>query len=94
MSILSIPVSERRTKRHPYVIPVCLLCLTLSGSNYPCLEQSSKVPKMFKPLRFDCIVSITQVLFYSQEGEKVKNYFLPVEVISLNVSLIRRCFNA
>ena len=28
--------------------------LTLCGSNYPCLEQISMVPKMFEPLRFDC----------------------------------------
>ena len=27
---------------------------TLSGSNYPCLERISKVPKIFEPLRFDC----------------------------------------
>ena len=30
------------------------LCLTPSGSNYPCLEQISMVPKMFEPLKFDC----------------------------------------
>ena len=30
--------------------------LTLSGSNYPCLERISMVPKMFEPLRFDCIL--------------------------------------
>ena len=29
--------------------------LTLSGSNYPCLERISMVPKMFEPLRSDCI---------------------------------------
>ena len=28
--------------------------LTLSGSNYPCLERISMVPKMFESLRFDC----------------------------------------
>ena len=28
--------------------------INLSGSNYPCLEQISMVPKMFKQLRFDC----------------------------------------
>ena len=27
--------------------------LTLSGSNYPCVEQFSMVPKMFEPLKFD-----------------------------------------
>ena len=30
------------------------LWLTLSGSNYPYLEQISMVPKMFEPLKFDC----------------------------------------
>ena len=29
--------------------------LTLSGSNYRCLERISMVLKMFEPLRFDCI---------------------------------------
>ena len=29
--------------------------LTLSGSNYPYLKQVSMVPKMFEPLKFDCI---------------------------------------
>ena len=28
--------------------------INLSGSNYPCLEQFSMVPKMFEPLKFDC----------------------------------------
>ena len=30
--------------------------ITLSGSNYPCLERISMVPKMFEPLGFDCIL--------------------------------------
>ena len=29
--------------------------LTLSGSDYPCLERISMAPKMFEPLRFDYI---------------------------------------
>ena len=29
--------------------------LTLSGSNYTYLEQTTMVPKMFEPLKFDCI---------------------------------------
>ena len=32
------------------------LWLTLSGSNYPCLEQISMVPKMFELVKFDCIL--------------------------------------
>ena len=29
--------------------------LTFSSSNYPCLEQCSMAPKMFKLLKFDCV---------------------------------------
>ena len=28
---------------------------TLIGSNYPCLELIFMVPKVFEPLKFDCI---------------------------------------
>ena len=30
------------------------LWLTLSSSNYPCLEHNFVVPKVFEPLKFDC----------------------------------------
>ena len=35
--------------------PDLALLLTLTGSNYPCLELISMVPKVFEPLKFDCI---------------------------------------
>ena len=38
-----------------YLFPELVPWLTLSGSNYPYLEWISMVPKMFKPLRVDCI---------------------------------------
>ena len=41
-----------------YLPPGLELLSTLSGSNYPCLEQIPIVPKMFEPLKFDCIVFI------------------------------------
>ena len=64
MSTLDIPSFYRRSKRHPYIIPICLLTwhydsLTLSGSKYPYLEHISMVPKMFEPLRFDCTCLIS-----------------------------------
>ena len=34
--------------------PDLALLLTLSGSNYLCLEQISIAPKMFELLKFDC----------------------------------------
>ena len=41
-----------------YLLPELVPWLTLSGSNYPCLEQISMVPKMFEPLRFDCSLDL------------------------------------
>ena len=36
--------------------PDLALSSTLTGSNYPCLELIFMVPKVFEPLRFDCIL--------------------------------------
>ena len=35
--------------------PDLALISTLIGSNYPCLELIFMVPKVFEPLKFDCI---------------------------------------
>ena len=35
--------------------PDLALLSTLIGSNYPCLELIFMVPKVFEPLKFDCI---------------------------------------
>ena len=35
--------------------PDLALLLTLTGSNYPCLELIFMVPEVFEPLKFDCI---------------------------------------
>ena len=40
------------------------LLLTLCGSNYSCLEQSSMVLKMFGLLRFDCKFHFSSSLSY------------------------------
>ena len=37
-----------------YLLPYLAPWLTLIGSNYPYLKQTSMVPEMFEPLRFDC----------------------------------------
>ena len=36
--------------------PDLALLSTLTGSNYPCLELIFMVPKVFEPLKFDCIL--------------------------------------
>ena len=54
-----IPSCYRKSKRFlllMLIIPPDLALLsTLIGSNYPCLELISMVPKVFEPLKFDCI---------------------------------------
>ena len=39
--------------------PDLALLSTLSGSNYLCLELIFMVPKVFQPLKFDCIVHLS-----------------------------------
>ena len=46
----------KKSLNYCYLLPDLALYLTLSGSNYPRLEQFSMVPTMFEPLKFDCIV--------------------------------------
>ena len=41
-----------------------MVLLTLIGSNYPCLELIFMVPKVFEPLKFDCMAQ-----FQSPEAE-------------------------
>ena len=58
MSKLNIQLLYRSSKRFPIIIhhllPDLASGLTLSGSNYPYLEQSFMVPKRFEPSKFDC----------------------------------------
>ena len=42
--------------------PDLALLSTLIGSNYPCLELIFMVPKVFKPLKFDCIINLHEFL--------------------------------
>ena len=58
MSILNIQLLCRRSKKtflyYSHLSPNLALWLTLSGSNYLCVEQISMVPKMFEPLKLNC----------------------------------------
>ena len=42
--------------------PYLALLSTLTGSNYPCLELIFMVPKVFEPLKFDCIFNNARFL--------------------------------
>ena len=39
------------------------LSLTLSGSNFPYLEQIPMVPNMYEPLKFNCTCAIILLLY-------------------------------
>ena len=52
---------EKTPISYSHLSPNVALWLTLSGSNYQCLEQVYIVPKMFELLRFDCIIIIVVV---------------------------------
>ena len=53
---------------------------TLIGSNYPCLELIFMVPKVFEPLKFDCIYlldntyifSVAQGIAFFKEGRQTE----------------------
>ena len=50
----NIPSCYRKSKKILSKPPDLALLSTLIGSNYPCLELISMVPKVFEPLKFDC----------------------------------------
>ena len=56
--------------------PDLALSSTLIGSNYPCLELMFMVPKVFEPLKFDCIdnsavYANVSVMFFSRKLDMV-----------------------
>ena len=52
----------------PHLSPDLALWLTLSGSNYTCLEQISMNLKMFEPLKFNCI----KIYYYRDTQERTQ----------------------
>ena len=63
--------------------PVLALLSTLTGSNYPCLELIFMVPKVFEPLKFDCILFGQTFLTYGTEfvlfSAVLENSVLPMD---------------
>ena len=51
----NIPSCYKKIKAILILPPDLALLSTLIGSNYPCLELISMVPKVFEPLKFDLI---------------------------------------
>ena len=54
----NIPSCFRKIKEIIIIPPDLALLSTLISSNYPCLELIFMVPKVFEPLKFDCITEI------------------------------------
>ena len=50
----NIPYVKENRKDIPIVPPDLALLSTLIGSNYPCLELTFMVPKVFEPVNFYC----------------------------------------
>ena len=57
----NIPSYENR-KDIPIIPSDLALLSILTGSNYPCLELIFMVPKVFEPLKFDCILLMLGIL--------------------------------
>ena len=57
----NIPSCYRKIKEILIMPPDLALLLTLIGSNYSCLDLILMVPKVFEPLKFDCIYSRTSM---------------------------------
>ena len=80
---------EKISLNYRYLLPDLGPCLTLSGSNYPCLERISMVLKMFEPLMFDCICFL-KYLFLHYRVKLVRTLIVralakqPVIYITLN----------
>ena len=54
--------------------PDLALLSTLIGSNYPYLELIFMAPKVFEPLKFDCIFNFGLVSFLSKQNFTKKNF--------------------
>ena len=57
--------------------PDLALLPTLTGSNYPCLELIFMVPKVFEPLKFDCIFMFLISVFSSPQINILMPALLP-----------------
>ena len=88
MSTLNIPLFyriENSSLNCPHLPTDPELGLTISCSNYPCLEQISMVPKMFEPLKFDYMYAEIQSLTVLEID---KNWALLAAISLLSFSLV------
>ena len=83
----NIPSCYRKSKRFLIFSHDLALLSTLTGSNYFCLELIFMVPKVFEPLKFDCISTFMRATKYSTElndlGKNLRKSEVSVERISV-----------
>ena len=90
MITFNIQLLCRKSPNYYNLLPDLVPLLTLSGYNYPYLEQISMVPMMFKPLKFDYIVVMT-ILQKTAFGSKV--WFKVVVTCVAIYSLVKKLSN-
>ena len=87
----NIPPCYRKIKEILIMPPDLALLSTLIGSYYPCLELIFMVPKVFEPLKFDCIEIARQTLYVCSAvyylylalvGWPLRQYFSLYQVVS------------
>ena len=61
--------------------PDLALLSTLTGSNYPCLELILMVPKVFEPLKFDCISKSTASFCKKMQETFAVSHFLAKNIM-------------
>ena len=86
----NIPPCYGKIKKILIMPPELALLSTLIGSNYPCLELIFMVPKVFEPLKFDCIYAIWKKLYLKvHQNMTIKYPDIASYVMSLSQS---RCW--
>ena len=92
MGTNNIPSCIRKSSKYPIKPPGLPLKSTLIGSNYPSLELIFMVPKVFQPLKFDCISFLSPsalILFQRAFKPKMTNQPNPYEPHQLNLCCLK-----
>ena len=66
-----------------HLLPDLVPWLTLNCLNYPYLEHTSMVPKMFQPLKFDCINWLLASLYNARFYQKYYFYYFFIKICGL-----------
>ena len=72
----NIPLIKDNRKDISILLPDPALRLTLTSSNYPCLEHIFLVPQVFELLKFDCIIEETVSKTSTKSKKAKKPWFI------------------